>query len=148
MESNNIKYRILSIHNVNCKNHFDGLDLSSLSDETIQFQFRIETVVKLSENIITITPGIRYLFNKAMIYEASAEFDFMVLSLHAIMELDADNSRLNMNADILPTLLAAAYSSLRGIVFTKTVSTPLEQYPIPLIDARDLQSKNGISVIA
>ena len=148
MDSNNIKFRILSIHNVNCKSHFDGMDLSSLSDDTVRFQYRIETVIKMSENVVTIIPGIRYLFDKAILFEASAEFDFMVLSLNSVMELDEENSRLNMKADILPTLLGTAYSSLRGIVFSKTASTPLERYPMPLIENSDLQLKNGISVLA
>ena len=52
-----------------------------------------------------------------------------------------------MKVNIFPTLLSAAYSSLRGIVYARTLATPLEKYPIPIIDINTLLSKNGISIV-
>jgi hypothetical protein len=87
------------------------------------------------------------MFGGAVLFESCAEFVYSVLSLDAVMDVDKENKKLNMKVNIIPTLLGAAYSSLRGIVYARTLETPLEKYPIPMIDLNTLLSKNGISVI-
>ena len=146
-DSNNIKFRLVSIANEKTTTTSEGIDLSSISEESLQFQHKIGTVIKLAENTITVVPSIRYMFEGAVLFESSAEFNYSVLSLDAVMDVDKENKKLNMKVNIFPTLLGAAYSSLRGIVYARTLATPLEKYPIPMIDINTLLSKNGISVM-
>ena len=146
-DPNNIKFRLVSITNEKTSTIPEEVTISSISEESLQFQFKIGTVIKLAENTITVVPSIRYMFEGAVLFESSAEFNYSVLSLDAVMDVDKENKKLNMKVNLIPTLLSAAYSSLRGIVYTRTLATPLEKYPIPMIDINTLLSKNGISVI-
>lgn len=146
-DTHNIRFRLISITNEKTSLIPEGKDFSSITEESLQFQYKIGTVIKLSENTITVVPSIRYLFGDAILFESCAEFNFSVLSLGAIMDIDKENKKLNTKVNIIPTLLGAAYSTLRGIVYARTQATPLEKYPIPMIDINTLLSKNGISVL-
>ena len=115
-DPNNIKFRLVSIANEKTTAIPEGVDLSSISEESLQFQYKIGTVIKLAENTITVVPSIRYMFGGAVLFESCAEFIYSVLSLDAVMDVDKENKKLNMKVNIFPTLLGAAYSSLRGIV--------------------------------
>ena len=100
----------------------------------------------MAENVITIIPQIRYLHLNTKLYEASVEINFSISSLSALIDIAPEKRTLEMKVDILPTLLGIAYSTLRGIVYTRTLSSPLESFPIPAIDIKLLAEKNGISV--
>ena len=143
---NNIKFRLVSIADEKTTTIPEDVDLSSISEESLQFQYKIRTVIKLAESTITVVPSIRYMFGGAVLLESCAEFNYSVLSLDEVMDVDKENKKLNMKVNIFPPLLDAAYSSLRGIVYARTLATPLEKYPIPMIDTNTLLSKNGISV--
>ncbi len=145
-DPNNIKFRLVSISNEKTTTIPGDVDLASISEESLQFQYKIGTIIKFSENTITVVPSIRYMFEGAVLFESSAEFNYSVLSLDAVMDVDKENKKLNMKVNIFPALLGAAYSSLRGIVYARTLTTPLEKYPLPMIDINTLLSKNGISV--
>ena len=146
-DPNNIKFRLVSISNEITTTIPGDVDLASISEESLQFQYKIGTIIKFAENTITVVPSIRYMFEGAVLFESSAEFNYSVLSLDAVMDVDKENKKLNMKVNIFPALLGAAYSSLRGIVYARTLTTPLEKYPLPMIDINTLLSKNGISVM-
>ena len=146
-DPNNIKFRLVSISNEKTTTIPGDVDLASISEESYQFQYKIGTIIKLAENTITVVPSIRYMFEGAVLFESSAEFNYSVLSLDTVMDVDKENKKLNMKVNIFPILLGAAYSSLRGIVYARTLTTPLEKYPLPMIDINTLLSKNGISVM-
>ena len=142
----NYRFRLASITNEKSSPIPSGIDYASITEETMQFQFKIETIIKFPQNTITVIPAIRFLYEKNIIYEASAEFNYTVIPLDSVMEIDRNNMKLNMKTDVIPGFLSAAYSSLRGIVYARTRATPLEKYPIPLIDTEKLLSKNGFSI--
>lgn len=146
-DPNNIKFRLVSISNEKTTTIPGDVDLASISEESLQFQYKIGTIIKFAENTITVVPSIRYMFEGAVLFESSAEFNYSVLSLDAVMDVDKENKKLNMKVNIFPIILGAAYSSLRGIVYARTLTTPLEKYPLPMIDINTLLSKNGISVM-
>ena len=146
-DPNNIKFRLVSISNEKTTTIPGDVDLASISEESLQFQYKIGTIIKFAENTITVVPSIRYMFEGAVLFESSAEFNYSVLSLDAVMDVDKENKKLNMKVNIFPVLLGAAYSSLRGIVYARTLTTPHEKYPLPMIDINTLLSKNGISVM-
>ena len=146
-DPNNIKFKLVSISNEKTTTIPGDVNLASISEESLQFQYKIGTIIKFAENTITVVPSIRYMFEGTVLFESSAEFNYSVLSLDAVMDVDKDNKKLNMKVNIFPILLGAAYSSLRGIVYARTLTTPLEKYPLPMIDINTLLSKNGISVM-
>lgn len=143
----NIKFRLLSITNEKTTSSLEGKVFSSITEGALQFQYKIKTVFKLTENTITVIPSIRYLLGDTALLESCAEFNFAVVSLDAVMDVDKENKKLSMKVNIIPTLLSSAYSSLRGIVYARTLATPLEKYPVPMVDIDTLLSKNGISIL-
>ena len=143
---NNIKYRIDSINQEKFSPNIEGVDLSNMNDLTLKFQYKMETLLKMNEDLILIKPSVRLLYNGSPVLTASVIVSYSVQTLDNAFSIDRDNQQINIKADILPSFIGAAYSTLRGIVYARTIDTPLATYPIPMIELQTLISKNAISV--
>ena len=143
---NNIKYRIDSINQEEFSLNIEGVDLSNMNDLTLKFQYKMETLLKMNEDLILVKPSVRLLYNESPVLTASVIVSYSVQTLDNAFSIDRDNQQINIKADILPSFIGAAYSTLRGIVYTRTIDTPLATYPIPMIELQTLISKNAISV--
>lgn len=143
---NNIKYRIDSINQEEFSLNIEGVDLSNMNDLTLKFQYKMETLLKMNENLILVKPSVRLLYNESPVLTASVIVSYSVQTLDNAFSIDRDNQQINIKADILPSFIGAAYSTLRGIVYARTIDTPLATYPIPMIELQTLISKNAISV--
>ncbi|MBO4427579.1 MAG: hypothetical protein J5771_03750 [Bacteroidales bacterium] len=146
MDSNNVRYKLVSISDEKTANNLEGIVSGQLSEETLKFQYRIETVVKTEDNLIVVVPSVRYLLNDSVIFKSSVRLSYSVAPIDTVIDVDRVNKRLNLKVDIIPTLLVCSYNTLRGIVYSHTLSTPLEKFPIPLVGVVELLEKNGISV--
>lgn len=143
---NNIKYRIDSINQEEFSLNIEGVDLSNMNDLTLKFQYKMETLLKMNEDLILVKPSVRLLYNESPVLTASVIVSYSVQTLEDAFSIDRDNQQINIKADILPAFIGAAYSTLRGIVYVRTVDTPLATYPIPMIELQTLINKNAISV--
>lgn len=143
---NNIKYRIDSINQEEFSLNIEGVDLSNMNDLTLKFQYKMETLLKMNENLILVKPSVRLLYNESPVLTASVIVSYSVQTLEDAFSIDRDNQQINIKADILPAFIGAAYSTLRGIVYVRTIDTPLATYPIPMIELQTLINKNAISV--
>lgn len=143
---NNIKYRIDSINQEEFSLNIEGVDLSNMNDLTLKFQYKMETLLKMNEDLILVKPSVRLLYNDCPVLTASVIVSYSVQTLEDAFSIDRDNQQINIKADILPAFIGAAYSTLRGIVYVRTVDTPLATYPIPMIELQTLINKNAISV--
>ena len=143
---NNIKYRIDSINQEEFSLNIEGVDLSNMNDITLKFQYKMETILKMNEDLILVKPSVRLLYNESPVLTASVIVSYSVQTLDNAFSIDRDNQQINIKADILPSFIGAAYSTLRGIVYARTIDTPLATYPIPMIELQTLISKNAISV--
>lgn len=143
---NNIKYRIDSINQEEFSLNIEGVDLSNMNDITLKFQYKMETLLKMNEDLILVKPSVRLLYNESPVLTASVIVSYSVQTLDNAFSIDRDNQQINIKADILPSFIGAAYSTLRGIVYARTIDTPLATYPIPMIELQTLISKNAISV--
>lgn len=143
---NNIKYRIDSINQEEFSLNIEGVDLSNMNDLTLKFQYKMETLLKMNEDLILVKPSVRLLYNESPVLTASVIVSYSVQTLDNAFSIDRDNQQINIKADILPSFIGAAYSTLRGIVYARTIDTPLATYPIPMIEMQTLISKNAISV--
>lgn len=143
---NNIKYRIDSINQEEFSLNIEGVDLSNMNDLTLKFQYKMETLLKMNEDLILVKPSVRLLYNESPVLTASVIVSYSVQTLEDAFSIDRDNQQINIKADILPAFIGAAYSTLRGIVYARTIDTPLATYPIPMIELQTLISKNAISV--
>ena len=74
----NIRYKIHSIAE-NCFTlNIDKINVSDINEESLRFQYKIETLIKMSENIILVTPGIRFILGGTTILEVSATISYDV----------------------------------------------------------------------
>ena len=145
-EKVNVKFRLVSIDNEHYMPNFEGVDFDSISEEKLKFQYKIDTVIQMSKDTILVIPSIRYSFEGRELLVANAVLTYSVLNLDSAIAVDKENQRINVKADMFPSLVGAAYSTLRGIVYARTLSTPLAKYPLPMIDVKTLVEKNGISI--
>lgn len=145
-EKVNVKFRLISIDNEHYTPNFEGVEINSIPEERLKFQYKIDTVIQMSKGNILVIPSIRYSYENQELLVANAVFTYSVLNLDSAIIVDKENQRINVKADIFPSLVGAAYSTLRGIVFARTSGTPLAKYPLPMIEVKTLVEKNGISV--
>lgn len=145
-EKVNVKFRLVSIDNEHYTPNFEGVEINSIPEERLKFQYKIDTVIQMSKGNILVIPSIRYSYENQELLVANAVFTYSVLNLDSAIIVDKENQRINVKADIFPSLVGAAYSTLRGIVFARTSGTPLAKYPLPMIEVKTLVEKNGISV--
>ncbi|MDD5891766.1 MAG: hypothetical protein PUC72_04435 [Bacteroidales bacterium] len=142
----NVKFRLVSIDNEHYTSNFEGIVLNSIPEDRLKFQYKIETIIQMSKGNILVIPSIRYSYENHELLVASAVFTYSVLNLDNAIIVDKENQRINVKADFFPSLVGAAYSTLRGIVYARTSGTPLAKYPLPMIEVKTLVEKNGISV--
>ena len=145
-EKVNVKFRLISIDNEHYTPNFEGVEINSIPEERLKFQYKIDTVIQMSKGNILVIPSIRYSYENQELLVANAVFTYSVLNLDSAIIVDKENQRINVKADIFPSLVGAAYSTLRGVVFARTSGTPLAKYPLPMIEVKTLVEKNGISV--
>ena len=145
-EKVNVKFRLVSIDNERYAPNFERVDSASIPEEKLKFQYKIDTVIQMSKDTILVIPSIRYSYEGNELLVADAIFTYSVLNLDSAIAVDKENQRINVKADIFPSLVGAAYSTLRGIVYARTSGTPLAKYPLPMIEVKTLVEKNGISV--
>lgn len=145
-EKVNVKFKLVSIGNEHYAPNLEGVDLASIQEEKLKIQYKIDTVIQMSKDTIVVIPSIRYSIEGRELLVANSEFTYSVLNLDSAIAVDKENQRINVKADIFPSLVGAAYSTLRGIVHARTSGTPLAKYPLPMIDVKTLVEKNGISV--
>lgn len=145
-EKVNVKFRLVSIDNEHYIPNLEGIELNSIPEERLKFQYKIDTVIQKSKGNIRVIPSVRYSYEDRELLVASVVFTYSVLNLDNTIIVDKENQRINVKADIFPSLVGAAYSTLRGIVYARTSGTPLAKYPLPLIEVKTLVEKNGISV--
>lgn len=146
-EKTNIKFKLVSIDNEAVNQNFGSNGVADIKEQELKFQYKIETVIKMSEDIIVVVPSIRSVYNNDVVFEASAEFVYSVQTLAAAIDVDKENRKINVKSNIFPSLLGAAYSTLRGMAFIRSQETPLASFPAPMIEVDTLLNRNGISVV-
>ncbi len=146
-EKATVRFRLVSIDNESIKQNFNKDVPKSLNEQTLKFQYKISTVIKMSEDVIVVIPSMRYLYDDDVIFEASAEFVYAVRTLAAAIDVDKENRKINVKSNIFPSLLGASYSTLRGMAFARTKETPLARFPAPMVEVDALLGRNGISVV-
>lgn len=141
-----INIKLLTVEETRIVNNCGIKDLSSLSEDVLGFQFKVDAKVNSAKETITIDMAIRYRYENADLFLAGSKTIFVVNSLGEIITRDDSNNTITFSFDIVPTLVGASYSTLRGIVYKETKNGPLEKYPIPLMPMKVLVEKCSFSI--
>ena len=145
-ETITVRFKLASIEDERCCISTDKSDFSNLSVDTLKFQYKTETIIQMSRNTILVRADIKYSHEKRELLSASAVFNYSVTGLGQAIIVDLENQCISVKADIFPSLLEVSYNSLRGMVYNQTAGTSLAQYPMPIVDTKELVAKNGITV--
>lgn len=142
----NIRFKLASIEQERLTLNIQDIDVAKFDDNQLKFQYKIETLIQISKNTILVKPSIRYLYEEKTLLELSVVLNFSIDNLFAVIVVDKENQTINTKADILPTFISTAYSTLRGIVYARSSEIFLSKYPVPMIELATLIQKNGITV--
>lgn len=141
-----INIRLLCINGEQVINSIGKKDLSGLNEDNLVYQFKNETLLNLSDDLVTITSGMRYVYNQNELFQVGASVTFKVLNLKDFVAQDEEKSTITFAFNFLPTLISAAIGVLRGILYKETKGTELEKYPMPLLPVDLLMEKNVVTV--
>jgi len=141
-----INIKLLSVEETSIVNNCGGKDLTDLSEDVLGFQFKVDSMINLAKETMTVNTTIRYRYNNADLFQAGSKTVFVVTSLNEIVTRDDSKNTITFSFDIVPTLVGASYSTLRGIVYKETKNGPLEKYPVPLMPMKVLVEKCVFSV--
>lgn len=131
--------------------HFD---IGIISLREIGMQINTEELHKINPNNLEVSFGMRLCKEKENelililhtiinlieehrkeIFKYSCEHKFHIG--HMVDAIECNEDRLIDKVQIMPTLIGIAFSGMRGMVAIRTAGTPLEQYPLPIINPKE-----------
>jgi hypothetical protein len=114
-------------------------DLLKLSQQLV-------TEVCVSEQVIKVHSGIRYQIQDDEVSSLIICTTYRVQPFEELLQIDKEKKQIRFSADFIPTLISAAYDSLRGIFYEKTKGSVLSELPLPLSSPATLSSINRFKV--
>lgn len=138
--------RLLSVDENRVLNYLGNKNFDGLTEETLVFQFKLDTSLRLAKHIVAIRTAIKYVFEGKDMLQVENTLEFEVERLEEIVTKNEEDGTLEFSVDILPTFISVAFGTLRGMVYKETKGTVLENYPIPLISMETLKEKNVIVI--
>ena len=138
--------RLLSVDENQVLNYLGNRSIDGLNEETLVFQFKLDTKLKLINHMVAIRTAIKYVFEGKDLLQVENTLEFEVDRFEEIVTKNEEDGTLSFSVDILPTFISVAFGTLRGMVYKETKGTVLENYPIPLISMETLKEKNVIVV--
>lgn len=110
----------------------------------VQLGYKFE----LNQDLVTVSLITKYSFPddknvEKSILELWIDYVFYIKNREEYIKKEKD--KITDNAGIFPVLLGIAIGTSRGILFSKTSSTILAKYPLPLFDPQKMIDENQIN---
>lgn len=142
MEKVNVQMKLVSVNegkfSMNLGNIGEKFDPKLLR---IAFMNNVQGL-DVEKNMISIVFGTKYTYDDKEILECFYRFNFSILDLKQYVKINDDKS--GTISHIMPLLLDIALGTMRGIILVKTAGTILYNFPVPVINAAEL-NKNLMS---
>ncbi|MDF9829333.1 hypothetical protein [Parabacteroides sp. PF5-6] len=102
----------------------------------------------LEEDLFNIDLSVGYeeFDTQALILEAENRFVFHVKDLRSLVKIQNENS-FSLEVDFLPTLINIAIGTMRGIIYSRTGSSSLSEFPLPMMSMNELINNAQSQVI-
>ncbi len=123
-------------------NHVEpGLDIISNFDiSKLKVGFNIDFAYNLDNNGFQLILSILYSYNlndkDIVLLELKLLSEFLISDMKSVIKIVGGN--LKIPDDLLVKFTSIAYSTARGIVFSKTLGSFLNQFTLPLIDPKEI----------
>jgi len=147
MESDN-SFKEVNIRLKKIQDHkfYYNLEFECDSEKLDEEKFPCDVEIKyhishdLEEDLFNINLLICYKKDKTLILEAENRFVFCIKNLKDFINVRNDTT-ISLNVDFLPTLINVAIGTMRGIIYSRTGSSSLSDFPLPLISMNELMNK-------
>lgn len=105
----------------------------------LQIGFGLNIKPEMLKNTLNISLIVKYQSSPNeddKILEIETSNIFEIIDMEGVIEDKGD--KIEDKAGITPTLVGIAISTIRGILVAKMTSTPLEDYPLPIVNPTEL----------
>ena len=133
----NIQMRLASVSEVSFMMS-PGKIGDNVNPEAIQIGFSKQIHPDIENNIFNLVFGTRYELEGDVVLDSLYKFEFEVKNLSQFIVFN-DNQSITVN-HIMPHFLSVAVGTMRGILVVKTAGTNFSKYPLPMIDANQLNA--------
>ena len=126
---------IISLREIGMKINTE--ELHKINPNNLEVSFGMRLCKEKENELILILHTIINLIEEQRkeIFSYSCEHNFHIDHMDDAIECNED--RLIDKVQIMPTLIGIAFSGMRGMVAIRTAGTPLEQYPLPIINPKE-----------
>ena len=138
VENVNILMRLVSVDEIRfMMSSGEMVDMSGPDDLQIGFMNQVQ-LDEVDKDRISIAFRVRYELKKEPVLESVYRFVFEVKNLAGFVSFHENGSFTIKH--LMPHLLSVAVGTMRGILVVKTAGTSLSNYPLPIIDANELNT--------
>lgn len=106
----------------------------------------IDTEIDTNSHKLTVDAGVKYFFVEQTLCELIISIVFLLEPFDSLIKIDSDQRTISFSAEFIPTLLNAAYGTLRGVLSEKTKGTPLAAFPLQMAQIDELTKMNRFRV--
>ncbi len=103
-----------------------------LSPDTLQVSHSLAIIVK-GEKELEVSVGLKYGEEGTDFSEIRLSFLFDVVNLSSLMKVDQDTRQVSFDESLLYVIVPVAFSTARGYYSAKLESSPLANYPFPIL---------------
>lgn len=143
-KQDNTSIRLSAIKEMSFEKNWSDETLKNLTQDNIRIYYRTGALIHTAKDMITVTVGIRYNIEDIELFTLDISLNYDIHHLSKIMTIDENKHELVFDNDILPTLFSAAIGTLRGVLYSKTIGTELEKFPMPMVLLDDIIDNNNI----
>lgn len=140
---NEIEIRLLKVQEIGFymdSSLFGEIKASQLNDLHIFFGFKLKPDIK--RDLLVLDVLVKYNLGGIKgkkILEIESSNAFKIKNIKDLLKIKDDT--IEDTSGITPTLVGIAIGTIRGMLVTKTAGTPLDKYPIPIINPATLCDK-------
>lgn len=136
-ENVNVQMRLASVGEVSFMMSPGKLG-DDVKPEDVQIGFSSQIDPDIENDLFTLVFGVRYVMAGEVILESVYQFIFDVKDLRQFIIFNDDKS-ITVN-HLMPHFLSVAVGTMRGILVVKTAGTNFSKYPLPMVDANQLNA--------
>ena len=117
-----------------------SLDLDEVTDSSAEYEigFGFDFSPNKENKSLTVSTRVALRAHDKVFLECWYSFEFNINEIDEVIEFN--DSEIKSKGDILPSLLGISFSTLRGILHTKTLGTKISPLVLPIINPQELIS--------
>lgn len=140
-EKKNVLIKILEINEISFNYKPFPIPLEDIEfGKNLTYGLGINLNFDFKNEILKLKLLLNYTLNEPndSVLKLESEIVFHIKNLNKAIVPNEKEEKVNINDDLLSTLLGVSIGSSRGILSTKTKGTSLASFPLPIINVKDV----------